>query len=104
MAEPANNPEHLDGPAAFAQLARITSLGDLPVTVTTAAHHPRPGLTASVQSHLEQVWDDGQAHWAGLSSASDVVRVDDAGHFLHVDQPAVIAAEFERLLARAQGS
>ena len=44
VADPSRNPEHLDGPAAFAGVAAISSLGSLPVTVLTASEHPFPGL------------------------------------------------------------
>ena len=40
LSDPANNPEHLDGPSAFAEVAEVTSLGDLPMIVDTAAEHP----------------------------------------------------------------
>ena len=36
VAHPSRNAEHLDGPAAFAGVAAIRSLGSLPVTVLTA--------------------------------------------------------------------
>ena len=40
LSDPANNPEQLDGPSAFAEVAEIESLGDLPMIVDTAAEHP----------------------------------------------------------------
>ena len=70
VADPSRNPEHLDGPAAFAGVAAISSLGSLPVTVLTASEHPFPGLAAAEEARLNEVWDAGQDHWASLSSAS----------------------------------
>ncbi len=95
VADPAANPERLDGPTAFAQLAEIDTLGDLPMTVTTAADHPFP-------TALDDIWNRGQEQWAALSSASLLVPVADTGHDIQLDQPAIIAEQFERLLARTR--
>ena len=93
VADPDANPERLDGPAAFAELAAIDSLGDLPMTVTTAADHPFP-------DDLVDVWGRGQEAWAALSSESHLVTVQDTGHDIHLDQPEIIAEQFQQLLAR----
>lgn len=96
VADPSANRERLDGPTAFAQLAEIDTLGDLAMTVTTAADHPFP-------ADLVQVWDRGQEAWAALSSQSALVAVEDTGHDIHLDRPEIITEQFEQLLARTHG-
>ena len=98
VADPSRNPEHLDGPAAFAGVAAIRSLGSIPVTVLTATEHPFPGLAAAEAARLDQVWDAGQDHWASLSSASELIRVEDTSHYIQLDQPAIVIEQIRRLL------
>ena len=95
VADPSANAERLDGPTAFSELAAIDTLGDLPMTVTTAADHPFP-------TALDDIWNRGQEQWAALSTASLLVPVADTGHDIQLDQPEVIAEQFEQLLARAR--
>jgi pimeloyl-ACP methyl ester carboxylesterase len=98
VADPSRNPEHLDGPAAFTAVAAISSLGSLPLTVLTASEHPFPGLAPAEQARLNDVWDSGQAHWVSLSSASELIRVDQTSHYIHLDQPAAVIEQIRRLL------
>ncbi len=98
VADPSRNPERLDGPAAFAGVAAIRSLGSTPLTVLTASEHPFPGLAAAEAARLGQVWDAGQDHWASLSSASELIRVDRTSHYIQLDQPAVVIEQIRRLL------
>ena len=98
VADPSRNPEHLDGPAAFAGVAAISSLGSLPVTVLTASEHPFPGLAPAEEARLNEVWDAGQDHWASLSTASELIRVDQTSHYIQLDQPAAVIEQIRRLL------
>jgi pimeloyl-ACP methyl ester carboxylesterase len=98
VADPSRNPEHLDGPAAFAGVAAIGSLGSLPVTVLTASEHPFPGLAPAEATRLNEVWDAGQEHWASLSTGSELIRVDQTGHYIQLDQPAAVIEQIRRLL------
>lgn len=98
VADPSRNPEHLDGPAAFAGVAAISSLGSLPVTVLTAREHPFPGLAPAEATRLNEVWDAGQEHWASLSTGSHLIRVDQTGHYIQLDQPAAVIEQIRRLL------
>jgi pimeloyl-ACP methyl ester carboxylesterase len=98
LSDPANNPEHLDGPSAFAEVAEVTSLGDLPMIVDTATEHPW-GLASSEQSRLDHEWTAGQDHWASLSSAAQLLSVDNTGHHIEVDRPDVVNLQIAALLA-----
>ena len=96
--DPARNPERLDATAAFAGVAAIDSLGDLPLIVVTAADRPYPGLATSEAARLTEVWLEGQSHWTGLSTSSRLVRVDDVGHHVHLDRPDLVADLARQLL------
>jgi pimeloyl-ACP methyl ester carboxylesterase len=101
MKNPAADPERLDAFPAFAEVAAITSLGDLPMTVMSAAHRTLPGLAPTEATRLNTVWDDGVRHWASLSTASTVVTVEDTGHHIEVDQPAQVIDQVVALLQRS---
>jgi pimeloyl-ACP methyl ester carboxylesterase len=98
MRDPALDPERLDVFPAFAEVATITSLGDLPMSVVTAAHRNPAGLTPEELTRLDSQWAAGMERWAALSSSSTIVSVDDSGHDIHVDQPQVVIDEIVRLL------
>ena len=103
LSDPANNPEQLDAPSAFAEVAEIESLGDLPMIVDTATEHPW-GLTPSEHSRLNEEWNAGQDHWVSLSSAAQLMSVDDTGHHIEVDRPDVVNLQIAALLARGTDS
>jgi pimeloyl-ACP methyl ester carboxylesterase len=90
ISDAANNPERLSAPSAFAEVGAIGSLGDVPMTVLTAAQHPRPGLDATQAARLDEVWTDGQEHWATLSSHADLRSIGDTGHYIQLDRPDVV--------------
>ena len=66
-----NNPEGLEGPAAFAELAEIATLGSLPLIVDTAADrgYAAQGASPELAAQLTDNWNAGQRHWVSLSSA-----------------------------------
>lgn len=98
MRDPKQDGERLDVFPAFEQVSKITSVGDLPLTVVTAAHRSPDGITPEEQARLDRLWADGQQRWAGLSSSSKVVTVEDTGHDIHIDQPQAVLDEVVRLL------
>ena len=98
MRHPERDGERLDVIPAFEQVARISTLGDLPLTVITAAHRNPAGLTPTEQARLDRLWASGEERWAGLSSSSKVVTVEDTGHDIHIDQPQAVLDEVLGLL------
>jgi pimeloyl-ACP methyl ester carboxylesterase len=98
QSSPANNAEHLDAPTAFAEVATIKSLGTLPMVVFTADHHSYPGLAASEESRLDDVWNDGQAHWVSLASSAQLITVNNTGHNIQLDRPDVVLDKIHELL------
>lgn len=98
MHDPARDAERLDVFPAFDEVARISSLGDVPLTVMTGAHRDATGLSPAEVERLEATWAAGQERWAGLSSTSRIVTVEQTGHHIEVDQPARVVEELEALL------
>jgi pimeloyl-ACP methyl ester carboxylesterase len=98
MHDPSLDPERLDVIPAFDEVATITSLGTLPMTVMTAAHRTDPGLAESELARLDTAWAAGVDHWAGLSASSSVVSVEETGHDIQLDQPQVVVAAVIELL------
>lgn len=91
--DPARDGEKLDVFPAFEQVATITTLGDLPMTILTAAHRNSDGLTPGELTRLDTIWRDGPERWAQLSTGSNVVTVEDTGHAIQDDQPAIFIDE-----------
>ena len=98
QSSPANNGEHLDAPTAFAEVATINSLSGFPMIVATADHHSYPGLAASEEARLDDVWNDGQAHWVSLAPSAQLITVDNTGHNIQLDRPDVVLDKIHELL------
>jgi pimeloyl-ACP methyl ester carboxylesterase len=98
MHDPMSDPERLDVLPAFDAVAAITSLGDLPMAVVTAAHRTAPDLAVGELERLDAAWADGVERWASLSTASTVVTVQDTGHQIQLEQPALVIDEIGKLL------
>jgi pimeloyl-ACP methyl ester carboxylesterase len=98
QSSPDNNVEQLDAPTAFAEVATITSLNEVPMIVATADHHSYAGLAASEEARLNDVWEAGQAHWASLVSSAQLVSVDNTSHNIQLDRPNVVLDMIHALL------
>jgi pimeloyl-ACP methyl ester carboxylesterase len=98
MQDPAQDPERLDVIPAFDEVAAITSLGALPITVMSGSHRVWPGLAHSELTRLDTVWSDGVDRWAGLSAESTTIFVDDTGHYIQLDQPELVVDQVLALL------
>jgi pimeloyl-ACP methyl ester carboxylesterase len=102
--DPNKNDERLDSLKAFGEVAQITDLGNLPLTVMTAAEHPFEGLNPTTEQRLNDIWNEGQRDWATLSSRATIVTVPDTGHYVQLDQPSTVIEQLELLLQRPDGS
>ncbi len=99
MFAPTGNSEHLDAVTAFAEAARIVSLGSLPMVVITATQRELPAdLAASEVDRLNEVWNLGQKDWMKRSTAAHLVAVEHTGHHIEIDQPAVVIEGITGLL------
>ena len=90
--------ERLDVFPAFEDVAAITSLGDIPMTVMAAADRSPDGLSPEELTRITAAWSSGTNAWAQLSTRSRIVTVQDTGHAIQTDQPAIVIAEVTRLL------
>jgi pimeloyl-ACP methyl ester carboxylesterase len=97
-ADPTSNPERLDAITGFADVARISSLGAVPMTVVTAADHSYPGLAPNETARLNEVWDQGQDRWTTLSPLARLVSVPNTGHDIQLDRPEVVIQEIATLV------
>ena len=96
--DPTANVEHLDVFASFAEVATITSLGSVPMTVITAVDRQFSDLGATELARLTDGWNQGQQQWSALSTASLVIPVENTSHHIELDRPdVVIAAVIDRL-------
>ena len=68
------------------------------MTVVTAAHRDPQGLSPGELARLDTVWAEGMDRWAGLSSSSSVVSIEDTGHHIELDQPQLVVEELLELL------
>lgn len=102
MHDPSLDAERLDVFPAFAAVDAISSLGDLPMTVVTGPHRVDPTVSAAELAPVDAAWMAGQQRWAGLSSRSSVVVVQDTGHHIEIDQPERVIDEVVELLTAAE--
>jgi pimeloyl-ACP methyl ester carboxylesterase len=98
MHDPTQDSERLDVFPAFEAARQVTSLGDLPMTVMTAAHRTDPSLPDTQLARLDAAWAEGVERWAALSSTSTTVTVEHTGHHIEIDQPAIVIAEVTKIL------
>jgi pimeloyl-ACP methyl ester carboxylesterase len=66
--------------------------------VVTAANHPYPGLAASEEARLNDVWNAGQAQWVSLGSSAQLISVDHTSHNIQIDRPDVVLDKIHELL------
>lgn len=97
MRNPAQG-ERLDVFPAFEAVARITSLGDLPMTVLSDAHRAPNGLAPEELTRLDAVWAAGTEAWAQLSTGSRILTIEDTGHDIQTEHPQTFLAELFGLL------
>ncbi len=101
ISDPVNNPERLDAERAFAEVARVDSLSDLPLVVATRADVVYPGMDPKAEAALTTAWHRGQEHWASLSTDATIIPVEDTSHSIQFDQPSVVIDALTDLLARS---
>lgn len=81
--------------ASRAQVQRVTTLGDLPVTLLAAI--PGEGYSAL----FRQLWIEEQRQQATLSTRSELHLVE-SGHHLHWEQPALVTATIQQMVGKVR--
>jgi pimeloyl-ACP methyl ester carboxylesterase len=77
------------------------TLGDIPLVVLTAQKMEIPpslGLSAEGVEEMKALWAEMQAQLAALSSRGEVVRAEESGHFIHLDQPELVIEAINHVL------
>jgi pimeloyl-ACP methyl ester carboxylesterase len=98
--DPTANPERFDGVAAFAEVATVDSLGQIPLMVDEATRKLGfIGLEPEQRERVAAAWHAGQQHWASLST-SGAVQLVDSGHQVQQDQPALVVDQVRTLVER----
>ncbi|MCA9913596.1 MAG: alpha/beta hydrolase [Anaerolineae bacterium] len=83
------------------------TLGDLPLVVLTAdakqADNPDAfpaEFSLEMLQQADRVWLELQEELAGLSTNSDWIVVEDAAHYIHLDQPQVVITAIRDILTQ----
>ncbi|MBN9691516.1 MAG: alpha/beta hydrolase [Verrucomicrobia bacterium] len=101
LADPQSNPENLDLAASADQIRALGTLGSIPLRVVT--HSPKwvmvPDLPEPVSQQIEQDWQDLQKSLLALSTASRQSVAASAGHYVQAEDPALVIAAIQDLLA-----
>lgn len=101
LTDPKSNPENLDLVASGDQIRALGTLGSIPLRIVT--HSPKwvmvPDLPESVSQQMEQDWQDLQKGLLGLSTASRQSIAASAGHYVQAEDPALVIAAIQDLLA-----
>lgn len=104
ITDPGRNPERLDAARAFAEVAEIEGLGDVPMVVASRAEVAYPGLAPAAEAALVSTTAKGQERWASLSSDATLVPIADTSHSIQVDQPAKVIDLLTGLVHRHHSS
>ncbi len=99
--DPASNPEGVTFEGSAAHVRASGTLGDRPLVVLTASQH---GFPHAITGEAEAVWQEMQMELARLPSTSTHIVLDEVGHCIHCEQPAVVIAAIGRVVkaVRAQ--
>jgi pimeloyl-ACP methyl ester carboxylesterase len=88
-----------DGTVSAREAEQVTAWPDIPFEIL---RHDSDGYKEEVLEAVdEKAWIDGQADFAQLAPAGVVSEVEDAGHYVHLDQPRVAAKAVLRVLREA---
>lgn len=103
--DPSQNPEHLaiadSGLLAATAIDRPGPLfGDVPMVVLQAPSPELPGLPADYVEALHAAIDADAQQYAHESTSGTLVRVDDTGHMVMLDQPASVMQAIDEVLGR----
>lgn len=93
--------ETVEGPTTLAQSGRVTDLGDIPLIVIASARPTSSYRTASGQDP-QDTWLELQQELTLLSDDSEIILLEDAGHYIHHDRPEVVIEAVGDLVARCE--
>lgn len=82
------------------------SFGSKPLVILThgRAMPPLPGLTAASQASMDVAWRAGHDALARSSTRGINILVPGAGHYIQIDQPAVVIDSVDQVIAELRAS
>jgi pimeloyl-ACP methyl ester carboxylesterase len=104
MADPKNNPEHLDLPASGAQVRAAGDFGGKPLAVIS---HSRtwsmdPKLPQDLSDKMERLWQEWQNQLCHLSTRSSHKVAVKAGHYIQPEEPQLVVDAILEVSKQAQ--
>jgi pimeloyl-ACP methyl ester carboxylesterase len=91
--------EGIDMPTSLDQDRAVSALDDLPMRVIHADSMLQNQMTpASVRPMLQQRWNELQSRFLNLSRRASLVHAAGCGHFVHRENPALVAGVINDLL------
>jgi pimeloyl-ACP methyl ester carboxylesterase len=100
--DPHSTVEHMDFERSLAQDRAVTSLGNLPLFVVSAASSLNAPFIqdASARQRMQHLWNELQTVLSHLSDNRRKVYLEKSGHFVQRDDPDSIVMAIEALLPR----
>jgi pimeloyl-ACP methyl ester carboxylesterase len=74
------------------------TLGTMPLVVLTGAGKTPPQVSPEVDARMAETWLEIQALLPRLSSNHTHVVTENSGHFIHLDEPALVLAAIREVL------
>ncbi|MDQ3569474.1 MAG: alpha/beta hydrolase [Actinomycetota bacterium] len=97
---PERHPERYDIRAALAEMEDAPRFPNVPLIVLGRTVFP-PDVPGFPDEELNRLWTEMQVAQGQLSSRSEVIFVEGAGHFIHRDRPDVVVESIRRLVEAA---
>lgn len=98
---PQAHPEGLDFRASLAEVQAAPPFPNVPLIVLARTVFP-PGPPGFPNDELARLWNEMQAAQAGLSRRSELIFVEGASHFIHLDRPDVVIESIRRVVEAAR--
>jgi pimeloyl-ACP methyl ester carboxylesterase len=104
--DPTRNPEGLDLIASAKEVVAASGFGSDPLVVLTAANDETDlweGIDPALAATMHGIWIELQEGLAARSTAGRLVVVEDAGHFIQLDQPRAVVDAIREVIGKAGG-
>ena len=100
-AAPERHPEGLDFRAGLAEVQGAPPFPNVPLIVLARTVFP-PGPPVLPNEELARLWNEMQQAQGSLSPQGEVIFVEGAGHFIHLDRPDVVVDSIRRVVEAAR--
>jgi pimeloyl-ACP methyl ester carboxylesterase len=100
---PGENPERVDIMAALEEIRKDDWRADIPLAVLThgraIAQAAFPGATPQQATRIEGLWLDLQRELASRSSQGRLIVAEKSGHYVHLEEPALVIQAIRDVVA-----